>query len=302
MKKQLFPFFIVFLLLSFQGFGQSKTSNRDFVSNHMFWFNGVLNGKIARNWNWQLDIEVRRQADPEHGYKTTDVVGDSKWNIFKNPYQDALRPWIHYQPNDKIRFSWSPITWFGSWSFPTNGKVTYQPEFRTSPQVTLYHQYGRVQFQQRYRLEFRFYGTKVTDTNKSNPFGPSSSYDFYDVGKQDRFRYMLRAIIPLNNQKLVKGTHYIMTSEEIFFKWGKNVANANIFDQSRFHLVYGYKFHPEIRFEIGYLNQTAFRLNNGYGQDPKTGNNVDFNNNLFVSVIFDNLNNLFKKKEAPTQQ
>ena len=87
-----------------------------------------------------------------------------------------------------------------------------------------------------------------------------------------------------------------MTSDELFVKFGKYIANGNIFDQNRFYLNLGYKFHSEIRAEIGYLNQTALRLNN------KAKNNVDFNNNLFVTLIFDNINKLFRRNEDPVPQ
>ena len=100
---------------------------------------------------------------------------------------------------------------------------------------------------------------------------------------------MLRLIYPLNGKTLEKGTYYIMTSSEIFISQGKNVPNNKILDQNRFYFVLGYKFHPTMKLEVGYLNQTAFRMNN------KAKDNVDVNNCLAVSLIFDDLNSLFKK-------
>lgn len=287
---------IVFVLLGNNPVNaQNTSSKRDNVDNKMFWFQGVIIGKICPKWTYHLDLEYRRQADPEHGYKMGDKVGPDKEGVFKNPYQYAIRPFIHYQPNEHIRFSLSPLTWFGSYTFPVNGKTYYTPEFRWSPQVTFYKTFGRLQIHQRYRLEFRYFGKRTEDTNLPDPTGPASSYDFADQGRHTRLRVLLRAVIPLNSKKIEKGTHYIMTSEELMFKFGKYVDNANIFDQSRFYLVYGYKFHQEMRFEIGYLNQVAFRLNNGYGQLP--GNNVDLNNNLFVSYIIDDFTSFFKKEK-----
>ncbi len=292
MNKYFFALSLSLLVSSSCCFAQHPKATRDYIGNHMLWLNAQLNGKIKGKFNYGLDVEMRRQADPNSGYEKGDVVGKSNFDIIKHPYQDALRPWIHYQPNDKIRFSWSPVTWFGTWSFPANGKTTYQPELRTSPQITLYHNHGRIQFIQRYRYEFRFYGVKTTDTHLGDPTGPNNSYTFPDANKINRFRYMLRAVIPLNNSKLDKGTCYIMTSEELFISNGKNVPSYKLLDQSRFYFMIGYKFHPEMRLELGYLNQTAFRMNN------KAKNNVDFNNTLAINLIFDSLNNLFKKKET----
>jgi hypothetical protein len=290
MKVHLITLLLSALLCS-SAFAQHPNASRDYVGNHMLWLNAQLNGKISGKFNYGLDIEMRRQADPNYAYDPGDRVGNSNFNILKNPYQDALRPWIHFQPNDKIRFSWSPVTWFGTWSFPINGKTTYQPELRTSPQITFYQNQGRVQLTQRYRYEFRFYGVKTADTHLGDPTGPNSSYRFLKSGRQGRFRYLLRAIIPLNHAKLQTGTYYVMTSSEIFLNLGKNIPSNKLLDQNRFYLMLGYKFGSDIRLEIGYLNQTAFRMNN------KAKNNVDFNNNIAVNLIFDNLNGFFKKKE-----
>jgi hypothetical protein len=284
---------VILIIISTDVLAQHPKAIRDYDSNHMLWFQGVVNGTFTKKskFSWQMEGEYRRQADPQFAYDPGHTVGSNHLNIFKHPYQYALRPFIHYQPNEKIRFSWSPITWFGTWTFPTDGKVTYQPEYRTSPQITFYQSYGRIQIQHRIRDEFRFYGVKTPVVHLSDPTGPPSSYSFLNTGHQNRLRYLIRAIIPLNNTKLEKGTWYIMTSDEVFVKFGKSVANINIFDQNRFYFNIGYKFHPEIRAEIGYLNQTALRLNN------TAKNNVDFNNNLFVTIVFENVNKLFRKKE-----
>ncbi len=291
MYKPLFAAF-VFCVFSTIAFAQHPTALRDYDANHMLWSNLQLNGKIKGKFNYGLDVEMRRQADPAHAYEPGDVVGKDRFNIIKHPYQDALRPWIHYQLNEKVRFSWSPVTWFGTWYFPVNGKTTYQPEFRTSPQITFYQSLGRIQLTQRYRYEFRFYGVKTLDTHIGDPTGPGDSYDFTGAGRQNRFRYMLRMILPFNKPTLEKGTLYLMTSEEVFISLGKNIPSNKLLDQSRFYFLLGYKFNPDMRVEFGYMNQTAFRMNN------KAKNNVDLNNNIAVNLIFDNLNALFKKKKT----
>jgi hypothetical protein len=272
------------------------STQRDYIGNHMFWGNMIILGKIKGKFFYQLDLEYRRQADPAHSPDPGTTVGSHHYQIFRHPYQDAARPWIHYQVNRNIRLSWSPITWFGSWSYPVNGVTTYQPEFRTSPQVTFNQFLGRVILNHRYRYEFRFYGLKGVDNNTSDITGPSSTYSFLDINKQGRFRYMLRAIVPINKKELVKGTYYLMTSGEVFLKTGKNIKNANIYDQTRFYLGLGWKFAPEIRAELGYMNQTAFRFNN------IAKNNIDFNNSVFFNLIFDDFNSLFKKKKEPAKE
>ncbi|HVD99916.1 MAG TPA: DUF2490 domain-containing protein [Cytophagaceae bacterium] len=290
--NKIFCFVAILAIASPSAFGQHPGAQRDYIHNHMLWTNTQLMGKIKGKFNYSLDIEMRRQADPRSAYERGDKVGNDHFNIIKNPYQDALRPFIHYQPNDKVRFSWSPITWFGTWSFPINGKTTYQPEFRTSPQITFFSNLGRIQLVHRYRYEFRFYGVKKLDTHPGDPTGPADSYDFPGTGRMGRFRYMLRVFVPFNKTKIETGAWYLMTSSELFISTGKNVPSNKILDQNRFYFMIGYKFCPEFRLELGYLNQTAFRMNN------KAKNNVDFNNNIAVNIIFDDFNSLFKKKKT----
>jgi hypothetical protein len=278
-------------ILSINAFSQSPTATRDFVPNHIFWFSTQVTGKLKGKFTYGVDLEYRRQADPGHGYDPGTNVGKDRLNIFKNPYQEAVRPWVHYKPNDKIRISFAPITWFATWSFPVDGKTTYLPEYRTTFQITLLNNYGRVQFSHRYRYEYRINGVRTLDTDPEDPTGPPSSYSFLNVNRWSRMRYQVRGLIPLNNTKLEKGTFYTVIAAEAMVNFGKNVPNNRLLDQTRFNIYFGYKFHPEIRVELGYMNQIVYRLNN------KAKNNVDMNNNLVVNLIFDNFNSLFKKKK-----
>lgn len=312
MKSKYIYLSFFFVLLSIQAFSQTPyttpANGRQLDGNHQLWLNVQLNGAIKGKWRWGCDLEMRRQADPSIPYFKGDKVGNDKWDIVKHPYQDAIRPYLHYHLNENIRFTVGGA-YFMTWSFPEEGAgvnkqspntftTTYYPEWRFFPQITLYNRYGRVQIQQRYRDEFRFLGTKTLDNNPGDPLGPSSSYSFLQTGRSNRFRYMVRTIIPLNNKELVKGTWYIMASEEIFLSFGKDVQTNRMIDQSRTFADIGYKFHDDIRVEFGYMNQTAFRMSNDKANSA-LANNIDFNNNLNISLIFDNVNNLFKKKEAP---
>ena len=313
MKLKFSYLLLVFVLLSIQVFSQTPyttpSNDRQLDGNHQLWTNLQLNGVIKGKWRWGCDFEMRRQADPSIPYFKGDKVGNDKWDIVKHPYQDAIRPYVHYFLNDNVRFSVGGA-YFMTWSFPEQGAgvnkaepksftTTYYPEWRFFPQITLYSRVGRVQFQQRYRDEFRFLGNKTVDNNTGDIFGPSSSYSFLQTGRSNRFRYMVRTIIPLNSKELDKGTWYIMASEEVFLSFGKYVQTNRMIDQSRSYLMLGYKFHPDIRVEVGYMNQTAFRMSNNKA-NQNLANNIDFNNNLAISLIFDNVNNLFKKKDKTT--
>ena len=111
---------------------QTATDSRSFEKRNSFWTETVVNGVIKDKWRWQLDFQYRRSSDP------TNVVGGSS-NPFKNNFQHVYRPWVHYQMNENIRLSLSPIGFWESYygAGEGNGVRKVQPEFRICPQVTL---------------------------------------------------------------------------------------------------------------------------------------------------------------------
>ncbi len=257
---------------------------RDYINNNMVWGSLGLQGKIKNKLYYQFDLEYRRQSDPEHAADTNTQIGKGRYNFVKNPYQLAFRPWLLYQLNQNAIFAVSPLCWFGTWSSPVNAVTYFQPEFRTSFQVTLNHTIGRIVISNRYRYELRFFGTKVIDDTRS-PFGIGSSYSFPQSNRQGRARYMFKASVPLNTKAIEKGTYYLMANTEILLRIGKNVKNENLLDQYRINLSVGWKFRDDLRLEVGYLNMIAFRFNN------QAKNNIDVNNIILLKLIFDNFNN-----------
>jgi hypothetical protein len=286
MKKSFIQIAFV-LLLSTLGFAQA---NRDYIKTRMFWSEFIFMGKVKGKFLYQVDYQYRRTADAE------DVKGGNSTDIFAHPFQQVVRPWIHYQPNDAIRFSLSPLGWWGTWGVNSTG-TNFIPEFRICPQITLNQKLGRITFNQRYRYEFRFFGYKEQAANGSD-YAPDNSYDGFDLtpNRKGRFRYFLRSITPLNNNTLIAKTFYINAFDEIFVGIGGKVKNQNLLDQNRFFCGLGYKFEGDFRIELGYLSQTAFKFNNA-GQ-----NNVEQNNIIQAFVIFDNFNKFFMKKEVATEE
>ena len=260
-------------------------TTRDYVKNNMFWSETSFIGKIKGKFKYQLDYQYRRQA---FNSETDDV---NHINLFENRYQQVLRPWIHYQMNSNIRFSLSPIGWWGTWSVPNSvGIVKFTPEYRICPQITLIQKMGRVEFSHRYRYEFRFIG--ISDTvKKTFDYVNYNSYVFMDENQKGRFRYFLRAMVPINKKTIEKNTVYVNIFNEIFLGIGKNVGNYNLLDQNRFFTGIGYTFNKSIRCELGYLNQRIFKFNN------TAHNNVDVNNVAQLFIIFDDFNDIFKKSK-----
>lgn len=261
----------------------SFSQNREYKYTKMFWTETVFAGKIKGKFGYQVDYQYRRSADPN-----TTEGGDHN-NIFKNPLQQVVRPWIYYQPSDAVRFSISPLGWWANWS-GSGSNLQFTPEFRITPQLTLNQKFGRLVVTHRYRYEFRFFGERRP---AESGWDFSKGYQNFndEMHTRSRMRFLLRIFVPLNNPTLKPGTLYINTYNEIFVNIGKSVGSSNLLDQNRFFLGLGYRFNPIFRLEGGYLSQTVFRLNNA------AKNNVDQNNVLAFFIIFDDFNKFFKRKE-----
>jgi hypothetical protein len=266
-------------------FSQSSTPKRDYISNHMLWTSLITQGKISSKFGYQLDLEYRRQADPMHAADPNQTVGTQHYSIGKHSYQYGVRAWVQYQPSPSVVFAISPFTLFGTWT-----GSSFQPEIRPAAQVTLNSSLGRVAIIHRYRYEQRYFGDKE-NVDHNDVFGSASTFHFTSTTRQGRFRYMLRGTLPLNNKSITKGTYYAVMSGEIFLRVGKNVNNNNLLDQVRIYGGIGYKFSDNMRAEIGYMNMSAFRLNN------TAKNNVEINNVLWLRVTIDNFNKVFAKKK-----
>ena len=287
----------VCLVLAAIATANAQTAPRTSFSRNSFWTETIINGSIHNRWRWQMDYQYRRMSD------ASTVIGGSA-NPFKNAYQHVYRPWVHFQMNENIRFSLSPIGFWETFTPSgegTTGKTQLQPEFRVCPQLTLTHKIGRVMIDQRYRYEVRYIGSKV-DNIDGGEFGYGQGMDFPEVGKKGRIRYFVRATIPLgSHQKLEDNTFYITTWNELFLGVGEQTYNDKIWDQNRTFCLLGYKpaMSFPMRFELGYGLQYANRFSSKItnGVLTETGNRTEHNNIIQVYVIFENFNKLFASKK-----
>ena len=93
---------------------------------------------------------------------------------------------------------------------------------------------GKVGIQHRYRFEQRF----VRDDFKT------------------RFRYFLALTLPLTNEAPGNHLTYLSTYNEIFLN-----GEGDVFDRNRLYVGLGHKFSPNLRMELGYMNQFLRGLN-----------------------------------------
>jgi hypothetical protein len=274
------------IIHSFAQAPQRTTFNRN-----SFWTETVFNGAVHNKWKWQLDYQFRRMSDASDR-------PNASGNLFKNPFQHVYRPWIHYQLNESVRFSLSPLGFWETYlpsSEGASGKAQIQPEFRICPQLTLSNKIGRVMIDQRYRFEMRYVGNKVF--NQESGLGYDQGISFAGSGQKERLRYFVRATIPLGNHtKLEDKTFYLTAWNELFIGLGRNTNNEKIWDQNRTFCLLGFKpaMKFPMRFEMGYGRQVANRFSGTIqnGLLVETSNKIETNNILQVYIIFENFNKL----------
>ena len=126
-------------------------------------------------------------------------------------------------------------------------------ENRLWQQFLMRHSLGRVSFEHRYRLEQRWLN------------GNQNVY-------LDRIRYLLRATIPLNKNKMEAKTVFVSFYDEVFIHF-----NDKPFDRNRLYGAVGYQFTPLFNIQLGYLAQTVNTTTKSYLQ-AAVFYNIDFRN------------------------
>ncbi len=113
-------------------------------------------------------------------------------------------------------------------------------EFRLWPQISFIQPIGNLNMEHRYRAEFRF---------ASNGF-------------KNRFRYRLGATYPFGNNKSGFKPYQINVSNEIFF-----TDKEPYFERNRILVSVGYRITKQTTFQLGYLHQFDYKINDETGRD-----------------------------------
>lgn len=333
LNKGLMLFFLLSGISTGRVMGQSPYQDygrwpRTFTSRKSFWLELNIGGSLSKDsrWQYQIDYQYRRMADANY------IQGGDHGNIFKDPYQQVFRPWLHYWAiPGAVRLSLSPLGYWVTWTpgeetsiYPNKDGVpsgqSVFPEFRICPQVMTVHNIGRAQFIQRYRYEFRFLGERraadnnISDLGKGFNFAPtdvgnqSASQGWYGNNHYGRLRVQTRLQVPINHAKVVDKTWYINTWNELFLSMGHHVKNDKLLNQNRFVALLGYRFNKNvpIKIEGGVTFQSVFLYNTDV---PPTNpavtyqkTNVENNTAYTIYVIFDEFHKLFGRKKMESTQ
>jgi hypothetical protein len=176
---------------------------------------------------------------------------DNRWSVFAEPQLRSLSFYnqFHYYElkaggGFKVSDQFSLGAGVGSYNtFQEGGNFVTpmrQREVRTWLQVSLANQWGRLEWEHRYRAEQRF-------TNN---------------GYRNRFRYRLSTTVPLNRKEVEPGAFYLSVWDEIFF-----TDRAPYFERNRIFAGLGYEATPFFAFQMGYLHQFDYRLTDETGRD-----------------------------------
>jgi len=176
---------------------------------------------------------------------------NEKWNVFAEAQLRSLSFYdeFHYYEYKggltyKITPNFSATTGVGSYNTFSEGGNFEQPmqnkEIRTWVQINMKNPLAWMSFEHRYRAEQRF---------TSN-------------GYRNRFRYRLSATVPLNSKKIAPKTVYAQIWNEIFF-----TNREPFFERNRLFIGGGYEFSKNIAFQMGYIYQFDYKINDETGRD-----------------------------------
>ncbi|QKZ13047.1 DUF2490 domain-containing protein [Spirosoma sp. KUDC1026] len=238
----------------------------------VFWseINAVY--KLPGKWSLQIDHQYRRQADDNNGRDL---------NAFRHPLLQVFRPWVSYQLSKPVRLSLSPIGLWWNWGRTNEYQpITFTQEVRIIPQLQITKPAGDGELIQRFRTEFRW--PSLTDTL-------ANAYIFLADGESqrvlaDRFNLRLRAMLRWINPIFKRNTDDKRWYSHLSVEPMLVVADAGaFFDQNRTYLALGRQLAPNLRLELGYLNQFTIQMS-----ESEALRLHRFNHALHVFVYFEN--------------
>lgn len=127
------------------------------------------------------------------------------------------------------------------------GEPSVVPEYRIWHQYQFAQPLSRLMLYHRIRIEHRW--------SKAFPVGSEYIY-------RNRYRYMLRAKIPLNHHKLYPGTFYLSPESELIMQSGKAVVDSPLEDL-RLTTTLGYIVNPRLTIAAGLMYSFGQDLTDG---------------------------------------
>lgn len=195
------------------------------------WFMLYNQTRFHKNWSTHADIQYRN------------------YTITPNAEQLLMRVGLNFHFDPNVVFT-AGCAWVTTYN---NDYEFFKPQImeenRVWEQIQLKNIFGRINFTHQYRLEQRW----IERNSK--------------VNYQNRIRYLLRLIIPINKKELTTGTLFTNCYNEVFIK-----IDNSPFERNRLFGALGYQFNALSNVQVGYLLQTVNTLARAYLQLSLTYN------------------------------
>ena len=204
------------LVLFYFLFAIDLTGLSSVTTTNSLWFSDV--SKITLNKKWSVHIDF--------GLRGNDWA--NRWS------QQLVRPGLIYKINEKWSIS------LGGAYFKHFSGTELRSEYRGWEQAVFNTSFLRFVINQRVRIEQRLI-QKYFENKQSHEYAYTN-----------RYRYQLLCVMPINNEKLIDHTLYVLLSDEIMVNSGKTIV-YNTFDQNRLAIGIGYKWSDTFTISMSYI-------------------------------------------------
>lgn len=191
-------------------------------------------------------------------YSNRESAGNNS-SMFNYTSEFGGKIWYNHYFRDKVKtsFFFEPI--YNKANAET-GKGNSM-EYRIAVQNIYYAPFKRWTLQNRIRIEDRII---------QNDLG-----DFVNVFRP---RYLIKSIVGINNKVLIKGTLYLLASNEVMFNTGSSVTGHHFFDRNISQLGIGYCITDYISLEAQYAYTLKLSANGNQSTIQALAVTLSFNN------------------------
>jgi len=232
-------------------------AQKEIANQQNAWLMYFGNHRVSERWGLHSEYQWRRADGFEH------------WQ------QALLRLGVDYYAKNGVQYT-AGYAWIRSYPYGDQPIAHSNNENRIWQQIITKSKVGRVDVQNRYRLEQRFIENWVKDAD-----GVYMQDGFYF---RQRVRYRLLLTVPLSRKEMSDNTLFFTAYDEPFLGFGRGIAK-NVLDQNRLYAALGWRFNAACSIQLGYLNQYIVK---------KDGIQAERNHTLQAALTY---NIDFRKKE-----
>ncbi len=202
---------------------------------------GWANNTRFRTGTWNT-ANVRYEAFPKLHFLAEGQIRSQE--LYNDLNYWELKTFFHYLFTDQLSGGLGVGTYHQYADYENFRTPQKQVENRVWAEFVLKTNGKRIQFDHRYRFEYRF----IRKWNSAqNEF--TSNYDGTTDEDRYRFRYRLQAFVPLTHKTMQENTLFANVSDEIMF-----THKAPYFNQNRFFVGLGFKF-KTASIQMGLMHQ-----------------------------------------------